>query len=70
MADKEHEESGSFCGHCGGIVGPDGLAALGEQEEFTPFEGEETEQQASTVKMRDDSGADFANAVRKSRGAR
>lgn len=68
MADTEHEKSGAFCSHCGGVVGPDGFAALGEQEQFTPFEGKETEQQESTVAMRDDSG--FADALRKSRGGR
>lgn len=49
------------------MVNDDGYAkVLGEEEEFTPFEGEETDQHESTVKMREDG---FASAIRR-RGSR
>src|SRR5690349_3992689 len=63
---KEHveeSEHGKMCRHCLATVDDDGYA-LGEAEEFAPFEGDETEQQASTIAMRNNSGADYAKAVR------
>lgn len=66
MAKPEHveeSEHGRMCRHCCGTVDADGYA-LGEQEQFAPFEGEETEQQSSTVAMRENSGASFARAVK------
>lgn len=59
----EESEHGRMCRHCCGSVDESGYA-LGEQEQFTPFEGEQTEQQSSTIAMRDNAGADFARAVK------
>lgn len=58
-----NKDSVLFCENCGGMVGEDGLAPLGEQEEFSPHEGEMTDQQKSTIQMRDSSG--FAAALSK-----
>ncbi len=72
MGKREHVEEtehGSTCRHCLGRVDPEGYAAgLGEREEFSPFEQEDTDQQHATVKARDAAGGDFANAVRMARG--
>lgn len=65
--DEREDDMDGVCKHCGGMVNDDGYAkVLGEEEEFTPFEGEETDQHESTVKMREDG---FASAIRR-RGSR
>lgn len=57
-------KDGKICMSCGGEVGEDGFSTvLGEDEEFSNFEDDETEQHKSTVEMRDDSG--FARAVQR-----
>jgi hypothetical protein len=60
---KEHVDEAGFCKHCLSTVDGDGYA-IAEQENLTPLEGEQTEQQASTEAMRDNSGASFADAAR------
>jgi hypothetical protein len=60
---KEHVDEAGFCRHCMATVDGDGYA-VAEQEQLTPYEGDETEQQSSTVAMRDNAGGDFASAVR------
>lgn len=61
---KEHIDEAGFCKHCMATVDADGYA-VAEQEQLTPYEGESTEQQDSTVAMRNNSGASFAEAVEK-----
>lgn len=60
---KEHVDEAGFCRHCLATVDGDGYA-VGEQEQITPYEGEQTEQHSSTVAMRNNSGSEFADAVR------
>ncbi len=61
MKPSHVNEDGTMCRHCGGMVGEDGFAPLGEAEEFEPVEGADTDQHEATERMRDASG--FADAV-------
>ena len=66
MKPSHVSEDGSQCMSCGGMVDAEGLAPLGEAEQFEGQEPAATDQHTAAVRMRDASG--FADAVKMAQG--